>query len=188
MKRLLFESPAVAHRLFEKLTQTLIPYLQMQIRAGARMVQIFDSWGGELGPEEFASFTLPYVTRMVQAAQREGVPVIYFGTSMSTLLPLMKRTGADVIGLDWRIDMAEGRRILGPEVAVQGNLDPYALFLPTGELQKRVRAILENAGPVGHIFNLGHGIFPQADPEKARALVNAVHAGVGNVDPPPPGR
>ncbi len=175
IKRLLFEQPKLAHELFEKLTRALIPYLEMQVEAGAKIVQIFDSWGGELSPRDFEAFTLPYVSRMVAALQKKGVPVIYFGTSMSTLLPLMKRTGANVLGLDWRIQADDARRTLGPEVAVQGNLDPLALFLPRPQLEERVKEILERAGPVGHIFNLGHGILPPTDPDSAKALVDAVH-------------
>jgi uroporphyrinogen decarboxylase len=175
IKRLMFEQPNVAHALFEKLTRTLIPYLQMQVAAGVRVVQIFDSWGGELSPRDFRSFSQPYLARMVAALQESGVPVILFGTGMSTLLPLMKRTGADVVGLDWRIEIDEARRLLGPDVAVQGNLDPVALFLPAEQLESRVDAILQAAGPLGHIFNLGHGILPPTSPEAAQALVEAVH-------------
>lgn len=175
IKRLLFEQPSVAHALFEKLTRTLIPYLQMQIAAGARAVQIFDSWGGELSPRDFASFSLPYLQRIVAALQGSAVPVILFGTGMSTLLPLMRSTGADVLGLDWRIEIAEARRRLGSKVSVQGNLDPAALFLPPQELEARVLEILQGAGALGHIFNLGHGILPPTPPEAAQLLVDAVH-------------
>ena len=175
IKRLLFEQPKLAHALFEKLTNTLIPYLKMQVEAGVKVVQIFDSWGGELSPYDFERFSLPYLTRMVKELQATGVPVIVFGTSMSTHLPLLKRTGADVVGLDWRIQMDDGRRALGPDVAVQGNLDPLALFLPREEMEARVEDIIRRAGPTGHIFNLGHGILPPTDPEAARAMVEAVH-------------
>ena len=174
IKRLLFEQRPVAHALFDKLTRTLIPYLQMQVAAGASLVQIFDSWGGELSPRDFESFSLPYLQRIVSAL-KSSVPVILFGTGMSTLLPLMRATGADVLGLDWRIDIAEARRLLGPQVAVQGNLDPAALFLPAADLESSVQDVLQGAGPIGHIFNLGHGIFPQTPPEAAQALVDAVH-------------
>ncbi len=175
IKRLLFEQPKLAHALFEKLTETLIPYLKMQVAAGARLVQIFDSWGGELGPQDYEAFALPYLQRMVVALQATGVPVVVFGTSMSTLLPQLVRTGADVIGCDWRIHLDEARARVGPEVALQGNLDPLALFLPTAELEARVQDILRRAGPVGHIFNLGHGILPPTSPEAAKAMVDAVH-------------
>src|SRR5439155_12792284 len=120
IKRLLFEQPRLAHELFSKLTETLIPYLKMQVEAGASLVQIFDSWGGELSPRDFETFSLPYLTRIVAALEPE-VPVIVFGTSMSTLLPLLQRTGANVIGLDWRIQIDDARRVLGPDTPVQGN-------------------------------------------------------------------
>ena len=175
IKRLLFEQPQVAHALFEKLTRTLIPYLQMQVAAGASAIQIFDSWGGELSPGDFEAFSLPYLSRLVAAVKDAKVPCILFGTSMSTLFPLMKRTGADVLGVDWRINIDVARATLGPDVAVQGNLDPTALFLPLPQLEARVEDILRRAGPQGHIFNLGHGILPPTDPDAATALVRAVH-------------
>jgi uroporphyrinogen decarboxylase len=175
IKRLLFEQPRLAHALFEKLTQTLIPYLKMQVEAGASLVQIFDSWGGELSPHDYERLCLPYLTRMVGELKATGVPVIVFGTNMSTHLPLLVRTGADVVGVDWRIQIDEARRILGNQVAVQGNLDPLHLFLPREELDARVQDILRRAGSTGHIFNLGHGILPPTDPEAAKFLVDAVH-------------
>jgi uroporphyrinogen decarboxylase len=112
---------------------------------------------------------------MVSGLQEKGVPVIVFGTAMSTHLPLLRRTGADVLGVDWRIEIDQARALAGPDVALQGNLDPLALFLPRAELEARVGDILRRAGPVGHIFNLGHGILPPTDPEAARHLVEAVH-------------
>jgi uroporphyrinogen decarboxylase len=175
IKRLLFEQPKLAHRLFAKIADALIPFLKMQVAAGARILQIFDSWGGELGPRDFREFSLPYLERMVREMKATGVPVIVFGTGMSTLLPLLEQTGAEVIGLDWRIDIDEARRVLGANVAVQGNLDPLALFLPRAELEARAEDIVRRAGAIGHIFNLGHGILPPTDPEQARALVDAVH-------------
>ena len=175
IKRLLFEQPKLAHALFEKLTETLIPYLKMQVAAGARIVQVFDSWGGELGPEDYETFALPYVQRIVHALKATGVPVIVFGTSMSTLLPQLVRTGADVVGCDWRIHLDEARARVGEGVALQGNLDPLALFLPQAELETRVKDILRRAGPLGHNFNLGHGILPPTSPEAAKAMVDAVH-------------
>ncbi len=164
-----------ALKLFDKLTETIILFLRMQVAAGARLVQIFDSWGGELSPADFDAFSLPYLQRIVTTLKASKVPVILFGTSMSTLLPRLMRSGADVIGLDWRIEIDEGRRILGSNVAVQGNLDPAALFLPRAQLVERVHDILRRAGPTGHIFNLGHGILPPTPPEAAQALVEAVH-------------
>lgn len=176
IKRLLFEQPKVAHALFEKVTSALIPYLKMQVAAGAKLVQIFDSWGGELSPRDFREFSLPYIQRIVSELKATGVPVIFFGTSMSGLLPVLPETGADVLGCDWRIEIDQARRTLGPNIAVQGNLDPLALFLPHEQIAERALDIIRRAGPIGHIFNLGHGILPPTDPESAKALVDAVHA------------
>jgi uroporphyrinogen decarboxylase len=175
IKRLMFQERRLAHRLFDKLTRTVAEYLKMQVEAGASILQIFDSWGGELSPKDFAEFSQPYLHRLVSELQGTGVPVILFGTSMSTLLEAMESTGAAVIGLDWRIELTDARARLSSRTAVQGNLDPAALFLPIDELRKRVEDVLKGAGRMGHIFNLGHGIFPQADPDKARALVELVH-------------
>ncbi|WP_373044837.1 uroporphyrinogen decarboxylase [Vulgatibacter sp.] len=178
VKRMMRQEPQLAHQLFGKITETIAQYLLAQVEAGCKAVQIFDSWGGELGPEDFEIWTLPYVQRIVQAvkAKHPEVPVIYFGTGMSTLLTRMKKTGADVIGLDWRIEIDVARSILGDDVAVQGNLDPTALFLPKEEITRRVEEIIRrNGGKNGHIFNLGHGITPPTDPEMARHLVSEVH-------------
>lgn len=176
IKRLVFEQPKVAHALFETITSALIPYLKMQVAAGAKLVQIFDSWGGELSPRDLREFSLPYLQRIVSELKATGVPVIFFGTGMSGALPVLKEIGADVIGCDWRIEIDRAREVLGPDVAVQGNLDPLALFLPREALAERAEEIVRRAGPVGHIFNLGHGILPPTDPDAARALVDAVHA------------
>ncbi|HSP76922.1 MAG TPA: uroporphyrinogen decarboxylase family protein, partial [Myxococcaceae bacterium] len=148
---------------------------KMQVEAGARIVQIFDSWGGELSPYDYERFCLPYLSRMVKELHATGVPVILFGVNMSNHLSLLKSTGADVIGVDWKMPIDEARRILGNDVAVQGNLDPLHLFLPREELDARVQDILRRAGATGHIFNLGHGILPPTDPEAAKFLVDAVH-------------
>ena len=178
LKLMMRKEPKLAHMLFDKITQTIAQYLVAQVDAGCKAVQIFDSWGGELGPEDFRIWTLPYVQRIVQAVKSKHpeVPVIFFGTGMSTLLPQLKETGADVIGLDWRIELDVARDLLGPDVAVQGNLDPTALFLPKEEITRRVEEIMRrNGGRNGHIFNLGHGITPPTDPAAAKHLVDEVH-------------
>ncbi|MFO7157057.1 MAG: uroporphyrinogen decarboxylase [Pseudomonadota bacterium] len=178
LKRLMAQERGLAHALFDKLADTISDYLAAQVEAGCRALQIFDSWGGELDAEDFRRWSLPYLQRIVSdlKSQHPHVPVIYFGTCMSHLLDLLPETGADVIGLDWRIDLGEARKRLGPEVAVQGNLDPAALFLSKQEISARVQKILErNAGRPGHIFNLGHGVYPLTDPEHARHLVAEVH-------------
>jgi uroporphyrinogen decarboxylase len=178
LKRLMAQEPAVAHALFGKIADTITTYLLAQVEAGCEALQIFDSWGGELGPDDFRTWTLPYVQRIIQGikAKHPEVPVIFFGTCMSTLLEILPETGADVVGLDWRIDFGVGRDRLGPKVAVQGNLDPAALFLPKEQITQRVEKILQqNAGRPGHIFNLGHGITPLTSPEHAKHMVSEVH-------------
>ena len=147
----------------------------MQVEAGRQSDSNLRLLGGELSPLDFESFSLPYLTRIVSAGREAGVPVVFFGTSMSAHLPLMRRTGADVLGVDWRIQMDDARKLAGGDVTLQGNLDPLALFLPPEELERRVEDILKRAGPSRHIFNLGHGILPPTAPEAAERLVEMVH-------------
>lgn len=162
--------------LMEKLTVVLADYLVAQIRAGAQAVQIFDTWAGLLSPQDYEQFVLPYSQRLVQFARAEHVPVIYFGTNTATLLTLMKQAGSDVMGLDWRIPLDEGWKLLGNDIAVQGNLDPAVLLAPWDEIKKRVQEILRRAnGRAGHIFNLGHGILPQTSVDTVKAVVDLVH-------------
>jgi uroporphyrinogen decarboxylase len=164
------------HALMEKLSSVLADYLVAQIRAGAQAVQIFDSWVGALSPQDYEKFVLPYSQKVLQTAKAEGVPVIHFGTNTATLLPLMKRAGGDVIGLDWRIPLDDGWTQLGNDVAVQGNLDPSTLFAPLPEIKTRVHDILRRAGGrPGHIFNLGHGILQNTPVENVKAVVDMVH-------------
>jgi uroporphyrinogen decarboxylase len=154
----------------------LADYLTAQIRAGAQAVQVFDSWVGALSPSDYEMFVLPYSQKVLQAAKAEGVPVIHFGTNTTTLLPLMKRAGGDVIGLDWRVPLDEGWNLLGGDVAVQGNLDPAALFAPLPDLKTRVHDVLRRAGGrPGHIFNLGHGILQHTPVDNVKAVVQMVH-------------
>ena len=175
-KTLMYSAPEVWHALMERLSQVLAEYLVAQIRAGAEAVQVFDSWVGALSPQDYESFVLPYSQRVLAAARAENVPVIHFGTNTTTLLPLMKRAGGDVIGLDWRIPLDDGWRLLGHDIAVQGNLDPALLFAPQAEIKKRVDDILRRAaGRSGHIFNLGHGILQHTPVENVRAVVDMVH-------------
>jgi uroporphyrinogen decarboxylase len=174
-KRLMYNAPDVWHRLMELLARVTGEYLNMQIEAGTDIVQLFDSWVGSLGPDDYRRFVLPH-TAAVIAAIRPGVPVIHFGTITGNLLELMREAGGDVIGLDWRVDLAEAWERLGPNTAVQGNLDPIALFADIPEIRRRAAAILEKAGNrPGHIFNLGHGILPETPVDHVIALVDAVH-------------
>jgi uroporphyrinogen decarboxylase len=175
-KTLMYSAPDVWQALMSSLSNVLAEYLVGQIRAGAQAVQIFDSWVGALSPQDYENFVLPYSQKILQAVQAENVPVIHFGTNTTTLLPLMKRAGGDVIGLDWRIPLDDGWALLGHDVAVQGNLDPALLFAPRPEIKKRVHDILRRAeGRPGHIFNLGHGILQHTPVDNVRAVVDMVH-------------
>jgi uroporphyrinogen decarboxylase len=173
-KKLMYRSPAVWSDLMRKLVAVVSEYAADQVRAGADVIQIFDSWVGCLGVEDYRRYVLPATTKLVQALRKTGAPVIYFGTDTATLLPLMKQTGAEVIGLDWRIPLDEGWSSVGSG-AVQGNLDPVALFADWKELKSRAEDILRRAaGCPGHIFNLGHGILPETPVEGVRALAKFV--------------
>ena len=175
-KTMMYSAPEVWRALMDRLSTVLADYLVAQIRAGAQAVQIFDSWVGALSPQDYENFVLPYSQRVLDAAKAENVPVIHFGTNTTTLLPLMKRAGGDVIGLDWRIPLDDGWSVLGHDVAVQGNLDPTLLFAPLPELKTRVHDILRRAdGRPGHIFNLGHGILQHTPVENVKAVVDMVH-------------
>lgn len=175
-KTMMYSAPDVWHALMEKLSMLLTDYLLAQIRAGAQAVQIFDSWVGALSPQDYESYVLPYSRKILQSVKAKGVPVIHFGTNTTTLLPLMKQAGGDVIGLDWRIPLDDGWALLGDKVAVQGNLDPAALLAPLPEIKKRVEDILRRAdGRPGHIFNLGHGILQNTPVNHVKAVVDMVH-------------
>ncbi|MFV9504039.1 MAG: uroporphyrinogen decarboxylase [Oscillochloridaceae bacterium umkhey_bin13] len=180
-KALMYHDPASWHALMGKLTELVSSYLVAQIRAGADAVQIFDSWAGALAPDDYAEYVLPHVQQAIRqfraafADQAELPPVIYFGTDMNGMLPLLRQTGADVLGLDWRIRLADGWAQYGDGVAVQGNLDPMTLHGPWPVIEQRARAILEQAaGRPGHIFNVGHGILTETPEDNVRRLVEFV--------------
>jgi uroporphyrinogen decarboxylase len=175
-KTMMYSAPNVFHALMDRLADVFSDYLTAQIRAGAQAVQVFDSWAGALSPSDYETFALPYSQKVLAAAKQTGVPVIHFGTNTTTLLPSMKRAGGDVIGLDWRIPLDDGWSLLGDDVAVQGNLDPAALFAPLPELKRRVHDVLRRAnGRPGHIFNLGHGILQHTPVDHVKAVVEMVH-------------
>ncbi|MFN3480574.1 MAG: uroporphyrinogen decarboxylase [Thermodesulfovibrionales bacterium] len=175
-KRMMFQNPALFDAIMEKLTLTVISYLTSQIKAGAQAVQIFDSWVGILSPEDYDEYVLPHIKKTISELKKEGVPVIYFVNECAGLLNSIKKTGADVIGIDWRIDLKEAIKRLGKKYSVQGNLDPCALFLPKERIEEKVKEILwKGEFARGHIFNLGHGILPETPVENAIAMVEAVH-------------
>jgi uroporphyrinogen decarboxylase len=176
-KRIMFQSPGLFHLLMDKITMMVISYLFSQIRAGAQAVQLFDSWAGILAPEDYSEFALPYVQRAVAEIKKEGVPVIYYVNESAGLLKEIKKAGSDVIGIDWRVDLSDAVRRIGKRFAVQGNLDPCALFLPKEKIEGRVGEILKKGKQAkGHIFNLGHGILPETPVENVIAMVEAVHS------------
>ncbi len=147
--------------LMEKLVTVLVDYAAQQVEAGADIIQVFDSWVGALSPTDYRQYVLPPTTELIRRIQALGVPVIYFGVDTASLLPAMRETGADVLGLDWRTPLDQAWRTLNHAVAVQGNLDPITLFAPEKVIEARVAEILaQAAGRPGHIFNLGHGIVP----------------------------
>ena len=174
-KKMMYGAPAAWNELMEKLITVTAEYSAEQVRAGADAIQIFDSWVGCLSVEDYRRYVLPHVTGLVKRLQATGVPVIYFGTDSATLLPSMQETGAEVIGLDWRIPLDTGWQSLGFKGAVQGNLDPVLLFASLQEIRSRATDILRRAaGRPGHIFNLGHGILPETPVENVKALCNFV--------------
>lgn len=174
-KKLMYSSPETWDELLRKLVATVSEYAEEQVRAGADVIQIFDSWVGCLAVEDYQRYVLPRTTELVKTLQKTGVPIIYFGTDSATLLPSMTETGAQVIGLDWRIPLDEGWRKIGFSRAVQGNLDPVTLFADWSDIKPRAEDILRRAaGHSGHIFNLGHGILPETPVENVKTLANFV--------------
>ncbi len=200
-KQLMHAQPDAWHMLMTKLSAMVSDYALAQVAAGADAVQIFDSWAGSLAPDDYAEYVLPYVQRVIEGVRGQGIgdrgqgaaksngdnesptpnpqlptPIIYFGTDMSGMLPLLRQTGADVIGVDWRIQLDDAWAQLGPGLAVQGNLDPMTLFAPWPRIEQRAAAILDRAaGRPGHIFNLGHGILTETPVENVARLAEFVH-------------
>jgi len=174
-KKMMYNAPAVWDAFMRKLVKVTAEYSAEQVRAGADVIQVFDSWVGCLGVEEYRQFVLPHVITLVKTLQRTGAPVIYFGTDSATLLPSMRESGADVIGLDWRIPLDEGWSRVGQGCGVQGNLDPVLLFAPWKNVADRASSILQKAaGRPGHIFNLGHGILPETPVQQVKDLAQFV--------------
>ena len=174
-KTMMYRDRVAWHALMDRLTKALSEYLNGQIAAGADAVQLFDSWVGSLSPDDYRQYVMPHVKRLIEGIDKSS-PVINFSTGNPALLPLMKEAGGDVIGLDWRVDLAEAWSMLGGDVAVMGNLDPIVLYTSPGEIRAQAKAILDKAGGrPGHIFNLGHGVLPDMPPEHVAELVDAVH-------------
>lgn len=174
-KKMMYSSSSVWDELLGKLVAVTSAYAVEQVRAGADVIQIFDSWVGCLSVEDYRAYVLPRTTELVRAVQKAGVPVIYFGTDTASLLPSMKETGAEVIGIDWRTPLDIGWQSLGMKGAVQGNLDPVLVFADWKKVKTGAANVLARAGGrPGHIFNLGHGILPETPVENVKALVKFV--------------
>ena len=175
-KRLMYEEPSAWHSLMDKLARLVGSYLTEQAKAGAAALQVFDSWVGILGPEDYREHVLPYSRRVIAAARETGVPVIHFSVGTAGMLPAIAEAGGDAVGVDWRIDLGDVWRLLGDGVAVQGNLDPRVLLAPSDLVKRHARHVLDQAaGRDGHIFNLGHGVLPNTPVERIGELVDYVH-------------
>jgi uroporphyrinogen decarboxylase len=175
-KALMYGNPELWHALMGRLAGIAVAFLQVQIEAGAAAVQLFDSWVGVVSPEDYRHAILPHTSRVFAALAASGVPRIHFGVGTGELLGLLGEAGADVVGVDWRIPLDEASRRVGGGKAVQGNLDPSVLLAPWDVIEPRARAILDRGRTVpGHVFNLGHGVLPQTDPDILARLTDLVH-------------
>lgn len=182
-KALMWSEPAAWDMLLNKFADTTIAYLNAQIDAGAQCVQVFDSWVGYVAPRDYERSVLPYTKRVIDEVTAHGdevleggVPVIHFANGATSMLDLVQKAGGDIVGVDWRIDMADAVEAIDHRFGIQGNIDPVALFGPDEAIERAVVEIIEAMGTrPGHIFNLGHGIHKTTDPEKARTLVRLVH-------------
>ncbi len=175
-KSMMYNAPELWHSLMEKLSDLVADYLLAQANAGVQALQVFDSWVGSLSPQDYREKVMPYSRKVIKKLQPTGLPVIHFGTNTNGMLEQIRDAGGDVIGVDWRIELRKAREILGPDVAIQGNLDPVTLFADWSELQSRIQGVLDQAkGDPGHVFNLGHGILPKTPVDNVRRLVDFVH-------------
>ncbi len=175
LKTMIFEAPALAWNLFDALSDLSMKFLEMQADAGAQVLQIFDTWAGALSPADFGAFELPWLQKMAMALKRKGIPVIIYVNGVGGILDRLAESGADVVGIDWRVDIADARKVVGSAAGLQGNLDPAVLLGPDEVIVAKAREILTvMSGSPGFIFNLGHGILPQTEFEKVKLLVNTV--------------
>lgn len=181
VKAMCWNDPALAHKLLDTLARSVVAYLTAQAAAGAQVLMIFDTWGGLLGPAAFREFSLRYLAQVVEALKSDlharDVPVILFSKGANTHLAEMAETGCAALGVDWTIDLADARRAVNGKVALQGNLDPAVLRASPDVIRREVRRVLDSYGNhPGHVFNLGHGVTPEVDPEHVKVLVDEVHA------------
>jgi uroporphyrinogen decarboxylase len=176
-KRFMYGQPDAWHALLDRLAGLVGTFLAAQVRAGAGAVQMFDSWVGCLAPADYRQYVQPHSRRALELARAGGTPVIHFGTGNAGMLADFAAAGGDVVGVDWRVSLDQAWRIIGADRAIQGNLDPLALFAPAPELERRVRDVLAAAaGRPGHIFNLGHGVLPDTPIDALQRVVDLVHS------------
>ncbi len=176
-KAMMLGEPALFAKLLNAIAELSLASLRSQVGAGARAFQLFDSWAGALSVADYRTHVLPASRWIFDGMADLGVPGIHFGVATGELLTSMAEAGADVVGVDWRVPLDAARDRLGPDVAVQGNLDPEAAFAPWPVLEEKVHAVLDaNTGRPGHIFNLGHGVLPETDPDQLTRVVETVHA------------
>ncbi len=175
IKSFIFNNPKLAHSVLDKIADSCAAYLSAKIEAGANAVQIFDTWGGILSPKDYLEFSLPYIQKIISQVKRNEEPVIVFSKGVHYKLDELANCGADVIGLDWTMDLGEVREKVGNKVALQGNMDPTYLYANEEKIKEEVKRVLSSYGEgSGHIFNLGHGILPDISPEKTKAFVQFV--------------
>lgn len=175
IKKFIYNQPKLAHKLLDKIADAVTDYLSAKIEAGANAVQIFDTWGGILAPDEFEEFSLQYISKIISGLKKKNEPVIVFAKGVHYKLGKLSKCGADVIGLDWTMDLGQVREKIGKRVALQGNLDPTVLYADKTKIKSEAIKVLESYGRgSGHIFNLGHGILPDVPPENAKYLVEVV--------------
>ncbi|HXG34719.1 MAG TPA: uroporphyrinogen decarboxylase [Bryobacteraceae bacterium] len=174
-KRMMYSNETLWRRLMGKLVDVLGPYALMQVASGARAIQVFDSWVGALGPDDYVRFVQPYSRALIDRIRSSGVPVIHFGTGIGGFFRELHAAGGDVLGIDWRINIDQAWMDISYRTAIQGNLDPAALFAPLPELKMKVHELLKRTGSrPGHIFNVGHGILPETPVENVKACVQFV--------------
>ncbi|MDQ3962740.1 MAG: uroporphyrinogen decarboxylase [Actinomycetota bacterium] len=174
-KALMYSDPATWNKLMDRLAESVLAYLRAQVEAGAQAIQLFDSWVGAVGPDDFDAFVAPAVERILTGLADLDVPRIYFGVNTSALLERMAALGPDVLGVDWRVTLTEARRRVGDEIALQGNLDPTVCLAEWPAVEERALEVLAGGGGTGHVFNLGHGVLPNTDPDVLARLVDLVH-------------
>ena len=173
VKRMMYTEPVTFHALLDKIADTIVLYLNAQIEAGAQVIQLFDSWAGELSPNDYVEFALPYEQKILSALNRKAAPAIIYINGSGTFLEKLATCGADVLSIDWRVNLEDARARVGPEFTLQGNLDPCMLLSTPEIIAEKARTLIRAGGGHRHILNLGHGILPTTPVENARAFINA---------------